>query len=143
MMSAGMEIKPSREEFDALAGQGNVVPVYADLMADFETPVSAYAKLRSSGPAFLFESVEGGENLYRYTFIGCRPRKIFSCGPEKTVIEETGKGSREIPTPADPLKVIEEEMAGYRPVKLPDMPRFTGGAVGFLSYEYIHPRTLR
>jgi len=133
-----MEIKPSPEEFARLAADGNIVPVYADLMGDFETPVSAYAKLRASGPAFLFESVEGGENLYRYTFIGCRPRKIFSCGPEKTVIEEVGKGRKEIPTPADPLKVIEEEMAGYRPVKLPGMPRFTGGAVGFLSYEYIH-----
>lgn len=131
-------IKPTREEFGELAGQGNVVPVYADLMADFETPVSAYAKLRDAGPAFLFESVEGGENLFRYTFIGCRPRKIFSCGPETTVVEEPGKSRREIPTPPDPLKVIEEEMAGYRPVKLPDMPRFTGGAVGFLGYEYIH-----
>jgi anthranilate synthase component I len=138
IMSVGMEMKPSREEFGRLAGQGNVVPVYADLMADFETPVSAYAKLRASGPAFLFESVEGGENLYRYTFIGCRPRKIFTCGPELTVVEEPGKTPVRMPTPPDPLRVIEQEMAGYRPVKLPHMPRFTGGAVGFLSYEYIH-----
>lgn len=137
-MSVAMEIKPTKEEFAALAGEGNVVPVYADLMADFETPVSAYAKLRASGPAFLFESVQGGENLYRYTFIGCRPRKIFSCGPETTTVVESGKEPRTVPTPADPLEVVEEEMAGYRPVKLPDMPRFTGGAVGFLSYEYIH-----
>ncbi len=133
-----MEIKPSPEEFFRLAAEGNVVPVYSDLMADFETPVSAYAKLRNSGPAFLFESVEGGENLYRYTFIGCRPRKVFSCGPEVTKVRENGKGDYEIPTPADPLSVIEKEMAAYRPVKLPDMPRFTGGAVGFLSYEYVH-----
>lgn len=132
-----MEITPSPEEFIRLAAEGNVVPVYSDLMADFETPVSAYAKLRTSGPAFLFESVEGGENLYRYTFIGCRPRKIFSCGPETTTVREQGKETYEIPTPADPLRVIEEEMAAYHPVKLPDMPRFTGGAVGFLSYEYI------
>src|SRR5690625_1666444 len=132
-----MDIKPKKAEFEKLAGEGNIVPVYADLMADFETPVSAYAKLRTTGPAFLFESVEGGENLNRYSFIGCRPRKIFTCGPEKTLIQE-GEKAREIPTPADPLQVIEEEMAGYRPVELPDMPRFTGGAVGFLSYEYIH-----
>lgn len=133
-----MEIKPTPEEFGKLAGEGNVVPVYTDLMADLETPVSAYAKLRTSGPAFVFESVEGGENLYRYTFIGCRPRKIFSCGPQTTTVEEPGRSRREAPTAADPLKMIEEEMAGYRPVKLPDMPRFTGGAVGFLSYEYVH-----
>ncbi|HLS27323.1 MAG TPA: anthranilate synthase component I [Opitutales bacterium] len=133
-----MEIKPTREEFEQLAGQGNVVPVYADWLADFETPVSAYVKLRNSGPSFLFESVEGGENLNRYTFIGCRPRKVFACGPEKTIVQEQGREDREIDTPADPLQVIEEEMAGYRPVELPDMPRFTGGAVGFLSYEYIH-----
>jgi anthranilate synthase component 1 len=132
-----MDIHPTREEFVALARTGNMIPVYADLIADFETPVSAYAKLRAHGPAYLLESVEGGERLSRYSFIGCRPRKTFACGPEMTEIREAGKAARTVPTPTDPLKLIEEELSKFKPVKIPGLPRFTGGAVGFLSYEYV------
>lgn len=132
-----MNIHPSRTAFLDLVAQGNVIPVCADLMADFETPVSAYAKLKESGPSYLLESVEGGENLSRYSFIGCRPRKVFACGPETTEIRVLGEPVRTVPTPADPLTLIEEEMRGYRPVTLPGLPRFTGGAVGFVGYEYV------
>lgn len=132
-----MHIQPSRETFLELAGQGNVVPVYTDLMADFETPVSAYAKLKEAGPSYLLESVEGGETLSRYSFIGCRPRKVFVCGPQTTEIRIPGQPVQQVPTPADPLQLIEAEMKGYRPVQLPDLPRFTGGAVGFVGYEYV------
>ncbi|MBL9188885.1 MAG: anthranilate synthase component I [Opitutaceae bacterium] len=132
-----MTIHPTKEAFAALAAQGNVIPVYTDLMADFETPVSAYAKLNSAGPAYLFESVEGGENLARYSFIGCRPRKIFICGADTTEVRIPGGPAQTIPTPADPLKLIEEEMRGYKPVAVPGLPRFTGGAVGFIAYEYV------
>ncbi|HWA10648.1 MAG TPA: anthranilate synthase component I [Opitutaceae bacterium] len=132
-----MNIHPTREAFLRLAAQGNVIPVCADLMADFETPVSAYAKLKEAGPSYLLESVEGGENLSRYSFIGCRPRKVFVCGPKTTEIRVPGRPAETIPTPPDPLKLIEAEMHGYRPVSLPGLPRFTGGAVGFIGYEYI------
>lgn len=132
-----MHIHPTREVFVSLAAQGNVVPVYTDLMADFETPVSAYAKLKVAGPSYLLESVEGGETLSRYSFIGCRPRKIFVCGPESTEIRIPGQPSQTVRTPPDPLTLIEEEMRGYRPVVLPGLPRFTGGAVGFVAYEYV------
>ena len=132
-----MNIHPSREAFADLAKQGNVVPVCADLMADFETPVSAYAKLKEAGPSYLLESVEGGETLSRYSFIGCRPRKIFICGPHTTEIRTPGEATKTVPTPADPLALIEQEMHGYRPVALPGLPRFTGGAVGFVGYEYV------
>lgn len=132
-----MNIHPSRNAFVDLAQQGNVIPVCADLMADFETPVSAYAKLKESGPSYLLESVEGGENLSRYSFIGCRPRKVFACGPVTTEIRVPGQPVQVVPTPADPLRLIEDEMRGYRPVTLPGLPRFTGGAVGFVGYEYI------
>lgn len=131
-----MNIQPSKEAFVRLAETGNVIPVYTDLMADFETPVSAYAKLREAGPSFLLESIEGGERLSRYSFIGCRPRQIFACGPATTEIREPGRAPRTIPTPPDPLTLIETEMRGYRPVTLPGLPRFTGGAVGFIGYEY-------
>ena len=132
-----MNIHPTKDAFVGLAAHGNVIPVYTDLMADFETPVSAYAKLKEAGPSYLFESVEGGENLARYSFIGCRPRKIFICGPETTEIRVAGMPATKVPTPRDPLALIEEEMRSYKSVSLPGLPRFTGGAVGFVSYEYV------
>ena len=132
-----MNIHPAKDAFLTLAAQGNVIPVYTDLMADFETPVSAYAKLKTAGPSYLFESVEGGENLARYSFIGCRPRKIFVCGPDTTEIRVPDQPAQTVPTPRDPLTLIEAEMSGYHPVTLPGLPRFTGGAVGFVGYEYV------
>ncbi len=131
-----MQFFPDRSTFLKLAQEGNVIPVYTDLMADFETPVSAYAKLKETGPSYLLESVEGGEHLSRYSFIGCRPRKIFVCGPKTTELRRPGQNTDTIPTPADPLTLIEEEMRKHKPVKLPGLPRFTGGAVGFIGYEY-------
>ena len=117
-----MQVTPTREEFLRLSRQGNVIPVWADLLADLETPVSAYAKLRGTGPAFLLESVEGGENVSRYSFIGCNPRKIFQARPGDT----------------DPLAALEQELAMHQPVSVPGLPPFTGGAVGYLGYEFIH-----
>ena len=134
-----MQVFPAREEFSQLATQGNLIPVYADLMADFETPVSVYSKLRERGPAYLLESIEGGANLNRYSFIGCQPELTIQAqlGGNTTLTDAEGN-VRTIPTPKDPLDVIEDQMKRYNPVKLPDMPRFVGGAVGFLGYEYIH-----
>lgn len=133
-----MHVHPDQKTFRELCSQGNVVPVFTDWIADLETPVSAYAKLKSDGPAFLLESIEGGENLSRYSFIGCRPSKIIRVEGKKTLLRQTGADDTWIETPADPLKLLEDEMAQYRPVELPDMPRFMGGAVGFVGYEYIH-----
>jgi anthranilate synthase component 1 len=117
-----MQVTPSREAFLQLSRKGNVVPVYTDMLADLETPVSAFVKLRGNQPAFLLESVEGGENVSRFSFIGCNPRKIISAKPGD----------------ADPLKAIEAELAGYKPVDVPGLPPFTGGAVGYLGYEFMH-----
>jgi anthranilate synthase component 1 len=135
-----MQIFPSCDEFVTLSKKGNLIPVYTDLMADFETPVSVYSKLKASGgPAFLLESIEGGANLNRYSFIGYQPRKSYEMHLGGDVIVRDRDGNEErFPCPDDPLKVLEEEMAQYKPVDLPDMPRFIGGAVGYLSYEYIH-----
>ncbi len=116
-----MQVSPTREEFLRLSREGNVIPVRTDLLADLETPVSAYAKLRGPGPAFLLESVEGGENVSRYSFIGCNPRKIL----------------RAQPGGPDPLETLQQELAQYRPVSVPGLPPFTGGAVGYLGYEYV------
>jgi len=130
--------RPSREEFRTLARKGNLIPVMADFYADFETPVSVYVRLAASRPAFLFESVEGGETVSRFSFIGYKPRKIFESREKQTRITERDGTVTEIPTPDDPLTMIEEEMERFEPVAVPDAPPFVGGAVGFLSYEYIH-----
>ncbi len=133
-----MKIHPDRDTFRRLAQEGNIVTVHTELMADFETPVSLYSKLNRNGPAFLFESVEGGENVYRYTFLGCRPRRIFRVEDRNATVTESDGTTRSIPAPEDPLCLIEEEMSGYRPVQQTELPPFTGGAVGFLGYEYVH-----
>ena len=117
-----MTITPSKAEFVKLAQQGNLIPVYAEILADAETPVSAYQKLKKTGPSFLLESVEGGENIGRYSFLGANPRTVI----------RVAKGD------TDALRQVEAEMAKFKPVTVPGLPRFTGGAVGFLGYEYIH-----
>src|SRR5207249_11653580 len=118
-----MTITPSKDEFLKLAEQGNLIPVYAAILADAETPVSAYQKLLKTGPSFLLESVEGGERIGRYSFLGANPRTIIR------IEQRAGE---------DSLRSVELEMAKFKPVTLPGLPRFTGGAVGFLGYEYIH-----
>ena len=143
---------PTLDEFLKLADQGNLIPVTRRLLADVETPLSAYRKIRGPGESFLFESVEGGEHLGRYSFVGCNPRAIIrQVGQTVEVIEngkvsetlsiqaEAGQGS---PAPGaglrDGLEAVERVMKKYRAVPVPGLPRFTGGAVGFIGYEFIH-----
>ena len=133
-----MSIQPSRSEFDALCKQGNTIPVYLDLTADCETPLGAYSKISTGGPAFLFESIVGGENISRFSFVGTDPRKVIRVfEDELTITHKDGSVKTEV-TPQDPLQVIENEMARYTPVEIPDMPPFSGGAVGFVGHEFIH-----
>jgi anthranilate synthase component 1 len=133
-----MKIFPDKETFVRLANEGNVIPVCVDLMADMETPVSVYAKLRARGPAFLLESVTGGERIGRYSFAGARPKQIITAWPDRVTITHRNGASETLPAPADPLALVEKIIAPCRPVQLPGMPPFTGGAVGFVGYEYIH-----
>ena len=138
---------PTLEEFTDLARRGNLVPVTRKLLADVETPVSAYFKIRGQGESFLFESVEGGEHLGRYSFVGCNPRSIIRQTGDRVEHIKEGKTiesfriSRSETGPdvvRDGLAVIEKVLKQYRPVTLPNLPRFTGGAVGFIGYEFIH-----
>jgi len=151
---------PTLEEFSKLAGQGNLIPVTRRLLADIETPLSAYRKIRGQGESFLFESVEGGEHLGRYSFVGCNPRAVIRQTGDRVEVVENGKvvenflvrrtgvapvselknGDRQdaCPTVHDGLEVVERVMKKYRAVALPGLPRFTGGAVGFIGYEFIH-----
>ncbi|MSU57945.1 MAG: anthranilate synthase component I [Pedosphaera sp.] len=142
-------ISPTLEEFLKLAGQGNLIPVTSRILADIETPLSAYRKIRGQGESFLFESVEGGEHLGRYSFVGCNPRAVIKQTGSRIEVTEGGKVVEKfaIPVPGkepcencvkDGLEVVERVMKRYRPVMLPGLPRFTGGAVGFIGYEFIH-----
>ena len=121
-----MSHQPTLEEARALAGagRGNLLPVSRELAADLETPVSAYLKVREGDHSFLLESVEGGERLARYSFIGANPRRVIRTGPGE---EHEG----------DPLIPLEAALAGLRAVELPGLPRLTGGAVGYVAYEAV------
>ena len=140
---------PTKDEFLKLAAQGNLIPVTCRILADVETPVSAYRKIRGQGESFLFESVEGGEHLGRYSFVGCNPRAVIKQTGNRIEVIEGGKQTEVFGIPAagkepcdkcvmDGLEVVEKILARYRPVTLPGLPRFTGGAVGFIGYEFIH-----
>src|SRR5208282_946110 len=146
---------PTLDEFLKLAAQGNVIPVSRRLLADIETPLSAYRKIRGAGESFLFESVEGGEHLGRYSFVGCNPRAVIKQNGNRIEVIENGKiietfpigrdalprvqaGQQAGPTVRDGLAVVERVMKKYRAVLLPGLPRFTGGAIGFIGYEFIH-----
>ncbi|MHB8519789.1 MAG: anthranilate synthase component I [Limisphaerales bacterium] len=140
---------PTRDEFVTLAAQGNLVPVTRRILADFETPLSAYRKIRGQGESFLFESVEGGEHLGRYSFVGCNPRGVIRQIGNRIEYLENGKVVEKFAIPRGPnpdcsqcvrdgLEVVERIMKKYRAVPLPSLPRFTGGAVGFIGYEFIH-----
>ena len=146
---------PTLEEFQKLAAQGNLIPVTRRLLADIETPLSAYRKIRGAGESFLFESVEGGEHIGRYSFVGCNPRALIRQIGNRVEIVENGKvvetfeidkaltrpmgeGKGGGASVRDGLEVVERVMKKYRAVPAAGLPRFTGGAVGFIGYEFIH-----
>jgi anthranilate synthase component 1 len=136
--------EPSLEEFRRLATQGNLIPVTRRFLADFETPLSAYGKIRGEGPAFLFESVEGGEHLGRYSFVGCAPRAAVRQQGNRVELIEADRTTqvwtvgRAEGCVRDGLAAVEAVLARYRPVTVPGLPRFTGGAVGYVGYEFVH-----
>jgi anthranilate synthase component 1 len=132
-----MKYTPDLPRFREYAAQGNVVPVWMELTADGETPVSVYHKLRSYGASFLFESVTGGEHIGRFSFVGSGPSEVIEAYSERTRITGPDGQVTEQPTPADPLKLVEQRMAQINYVAAcPDVP-FSGGAVGFLAHEYV------
>ncbi len=139
-------IQPTQEEFLELSQQGNLVPVCRTILADFETPLSAYQKIRGDSEAFLFESVEGGEHLGRYSFVGCNPRGVIRQLGSRVDVFEGGRVKTSYTISREPgenhvrdgLEVVEKVLGRYTPVDLPGLPRFTGGAVGFIGYEFIH-----
>ena len=128
--------QPSFVEFEKLAGRGNLVPVCREILADVETPVSVLMKLQNEKYVYLLESVEGGEKWGRYSFLGVGAGIFFRVSADKVIVEE-GKRISFREHKGDPLKVLRDLMSRYKPVAIPGLPRFYGGAVGFLSYEMV------
>jgi anthranilate synthase component 1 len=128
-------IQPSFKEFCQLAKQGNLIPVYQELLMDLETPLSFFKRLERDRYAFLLESVEGSERWARYSFLGTRPHRIFKArGSRVEIIED---GASKIITADAPLKLLEELLRGYQTVTVPGVPPFFGGALGYVAYNAV------
>ena len=133
-------LHPTRQEFINRAKEGNLIPVWREVLADMETPVSAFRKVAQGRPhSFLLESVEGGERLARYSFLGSDPRLVFRSKDNTATITENGHtetltlraGTR------DPFHVLKDLLGRYRYVPAPGLPRFVGGAVGMIGYDTV------
>jgi anthranilate synthase component 1 len=125
---------PTLEQFKVLAGQGNLVPVYREIVADLETPLTLFSKLEGQKNAFLLESAEKGGKFSRYSFLGANPSMTLTADRGHYQVIENGI-SREFHSSRDPLTELQEIMAKYKPVPHGDLPLFYGGAVGYLAYE--------
>lgn len=126
---------PDLKEFKSLCGKGNLIPVYREILADFDTPVSAFLKIGKS-PSFLLESVVGGEKWARYSFLGTNPSKVIKGRGKKIEIRERGK-KPVVFEADDPVDVLKKEIALYKPVDVPGLPRFSGGLVGYMGYDMV------
>ena len=121
------------EEFVELAGRGTFVPVCKEIIADLLTPVSAFLKIAEhSDYAFLLESVEGGERVARYSFLGKDPFLVLRASGGRTIIDRSGVTTQ---TNEPFMTMLRDLMADFRSPFVPDLPRFTGGAVGYLGYD--------
>ncbi|MCB1243454.1 MAG: anthranilate synthase component I [Verrucomicrobiales bacterium] len=132
-------LKPTFDEFRALSDKGNLIPVYTELAADYETPVSAFRKLQDGSPCFLLESAESSEQIGRFSFLGFQPRvELRAHGRDLTLTVNGSTTKRTLPeSEGDPLHELERIMSQYQPVPLAGLPVFTGGAVGYLAYDMV------
>ena len=139
-------IQPDFREFQRLAKQGNLVPVYDVFSADLLTPVSAYLRIaRGARYSFLLESVEGGEKIARYTFAGAHPEEVFRYANGACVLENRNKLVWE---ERDPVSFLRQRMEKFKPVRIPGLPPLVAGAIGYFSYDMVRlierlPKTLR
>ena len=131
-----MKIKPSFSEFKKMAQQGNLIPVYQEFLADTETPVSAYLKLRDGSYSYLLESADGGKRWGRYSFIGFRPflRTVARNGDLEIWQGDRLKVFAKV---KNPLDVLRDIIAGFKPVTVGDLPPFQGGLVGYFNYDLV------
>jgi len=129
---------PSLQEFLKLTNKGNVIPVYKEINADLDTPVSAFLKIKKDDYAFLLESVEGQEKVARYSFLGGSPSLVFkSKGRNIEISYPARKARRRFITPSTPIDEIKKIMQGFKSVTVKGLPRFCGGLVGFIGYDTV------
>ena len=140
---------PSFDDFKKLAAPGVIVPVYVPVAGDYLTPVSAYQRLRgTSGYSFLLESVVGGERVARYSFLGTAPTTVFEARGEKITVSarpDHPGATQAVSQSSDPLAELEKLLGHAKAVRLPGLPAFTGGAVGYAGYDtvrYLEPEKL-
>ncbi len=129
-------LAPSFDEFQARCGKGNLIPVYTELSADYETPLSAFHKVNDGQHCFLLESAENTTHAGRYSFVGSSPRIVFQARGGSVRIDEGGE-MREFESESDPLRDLETLMARFKPVGSEELPVFYGGAVGYLAYDAV------
>jgi anthranilate synthase component 1 len=134
---SGSPFQPGYAEFASLAERGNVVPVTCEVLADLETPVSAFLKLHRGGQGFLLESVEGGETWGRYSFLGSEPVEVFTVRSHRFEVRDRTGGLVESGETEDVLGALRRWLSRYRAVSAPGLPRFAGGAVGYLAYDVV------
>lgn len=127
---------PSEDQFAQLARRGNLIPVYREILADMETPVSAFRKIDDNRSAFLLESIEGGEKWARYSFLGVGTGRVFRSRDRRCEVLENGAVVSSVDN-ADPLEQLRTFLAPYQPVEVAGLPRFFGGAVGYLGYDMV------
>lgn len=126
---------PPRDIFNTLAEKGNLIPVYREIMADMDTPVSAFRKLDDGRFSYLLESIEGGEKWGRYSFLGSTPSVIIRS--KGNLVETISDGNIVQQETSDPLACIKDLLAKFTPVEVDGLPRFFGGAVGYLGYDMV------
>ncbi|MFZ4683953.1 MAG: anthranilate synthase component I family protein, partial [Terrimicrobiaceae bacterium] len=129
-------LSPSRSVFAEQAATANVVPVWTEIVADGDTPVSAFAKIGGDAPSFLLESAEQSDQVGRYSFLGTGARLTISARDKSVTVTENGQ-TRTFPAERDPLDELEKIMARYRTVPDSGLPGFHGGVVGYLSYDCV------
>ena len=127
---------PDFETFKKLSREGNLIPLYREILADMETPVTPLMKLRARPHVFLLESIEGGEKWARYSFVGADPQVIFQVSGDEVLIGNNGTVQRQSHE-GRPLALLQSLLRRYRPVPVAGLPRFYGGAVGFLGYDMV------
>ncbi len=129
---------PSLKEFLKLTEKGNVIPVYKDINADLDTPVSAFLKIKKTSYAFLFESVEGREKIARFSFLGSDPSLVFtSKGRDIQIFNPRTKHVSKFVTKSSPLDEIKKIAAPFKSVNVEGLGRFSGGLVGYISYDSV------
>lgn len=129
-------LQPNLTTFKARAQQGNLVPVWIDLAADYETPLSAFQRIHDGRYGFLLESAELSQHSGRFSLLGSEPRLVFTAQNGEVTVEERGV-KRTLETEADPLAELEKIMKAFKPAGPPPSPVFHGGAVGYLSYDMV------